>query len=268
MSIQKITFASVLAYLATKRGTRWNMVFQSSQFELKGFSDSVNYGNLTLNLSPSATQDMHLSDTHIYFKICKHGIPQEMYIPYTALMIVQDPDDPAASLQWPFYLDHGDDYTPDMTDVSNVFGLPVQGTKVELKAPSLNDLIEISTRQNNVVHFPGGRTTVGKQIKMDPRKTLQERMAERGMSVINGGDVKVHATIPWIDEVYHAKQARRETKALNAKNAVVVSEPIRSDGSKGNSVFFPDLDVSKCYFQSKRITRPVWLDVINGGKDI
>lgn len=268
MSIQKITFSAVLDYLATKNGTRWNMVFQASQFDLNDFSDSVNYGNLTLNLSPNATRDMQLSDTHIYFKIRKHGIPQEMYIPYTALMIIEDPDDPSASMAWPYFLDHGDDYVPDESAYTHTVELPNSGIKVQLKVPSLSDFTEMGKSASNVVQFPGGTVHIGEEIQMEPRKTLQERMAERGMSVIEGGGVKVLATIPWIDEVHRAKQARREAKALDDKNADVISEPIRSDGSKGNSVFFPDLDVSKCYFPIKRTVRPEWLKVIDGGKNV
>lgn len=270
MTIQKITFQGVLNHLATRQGTRWHMVFQASQFDVRDFGDLVEFGHLTLNLSPSATRDMQLTDTHIYFKIRKHGIVQEMYIPYTALMIIQDPDDPAASMAWPYFLDHGDDFEPSpMTGEEyaiqrmaemGVTITPEQMAEHAAKMHAMAPDLFGADGSVNVMALAAKAQSVRKP-------TLQERMAERGMSVIHGDGAKVVASLPWIDEVHRAKQARRAAQAMDDKNAVVVGEEIRSDGSKGNSVFFPDLDVSKCYFPTKRIARPEWLKVIDGGKD-
>ncbi|ABY63173.1 SspB domain-containing protein [Pseudomonas phage 201phi2-1] len=371
MSIQRITFEGVLNWLSTKQSDKWHMVFQASQFDLNDFVDSVSFGHLTLNLSPNATRDMALYDEHIYFKICKHGIPQEMMIPYTALMIIQDPDDPSGSMPWPYFLDHGEDYTPDedeeldqgtVVKKSNVIELPNSGVKLELRIPTLEDYnnlnfdnvlqfpkkdadgelpsaeeiaelnqlmsdngmdinlvefkrndkgefeVSLSLNDNPVVEWDGkdkhlkqlsdnlpkglvsddGIIDVVKlaskaqRLALAAPPTLQQRMAERGMSVIIGGAKPAEASMPFIDEVYRAKRERREAiqkaadealfkeRALPAGTTLgeMLQSPgmtIRSDGSKGNSVFFPDLDVRKCYFHTRRIVRPEWLQVHEGG---
>jgi len=356
MSIQRITFEGVLNWLSTKNGPKWHMVFQASQFELNDFADSVNFGHLTLNLSPNATRDMQLTDEHIYFKICKHGIPQEMLIPYTALMIIQDPDDPSGSMPWPYFLDHGDDYTPDedeelehgtVVKKSNAVELPNSGIKLELRVPTLEDYknlnfdnviqfpkqpsdgdlptaeeiaelnklmsdngmdinlvdfkrndqgeleVSVSLNDNPVVEWdgkedhlkrlsdnlpkglvtPDGTIDVVKLASKSQRlalaapPTLQQRMAERGMSVIVGGAKPVEASMPFIDEVYRAKRERREqlAKLTMSAESGTMDTGIRSDGSKGNSAFFPDLDVRKCHFHTRRIVRPDWLQVHEGG---
>lgn len=313
MSIQRLTFEGILNYLSTKKGTVWNMVFQASQLELEDFNDSITYGNITLNLSPNATCDMKCYDDHVYFKMRKHGIVHEIMAPYTALMIIQDPDDPSESMAWPYFLDHGDDYIPDEPDrKSNVFHLPNSGIKVELRVPTLADYNNL--KLDNVIHFPGGSAHVGEEIQMDkpltlgelikanqqaafakqfpdlvgndgnidPGKvyeksqsmrepTLLERIELRGWKVIEGGGHKPEASMPFIDEVYRAKRAKRESDAALAKITVNAEVKlggfeIRSDGSNGNSVYFPDLDVSKCHFPVRRINRPTWVSVIEGGK--
>lgn len=270
MSIQKITFQGVLNHLATKQGTRWHMVFQSSQFDVQDFGDLVDFGHLTLNLSPSATRDMQLTDTHIYFKIRKHGVVQEMYIPYTALMIIQDPDDPAASMAWPYFLDHGDEFEEEpMTGEAYVIqrmaelGFPITPEQLAEHSAKMHALAPDLINADGSVDV----MALAAKAKSVRKPTLHERMAERGMSVIHGDGAKVVASMPWIDEVHRAKQVRRAAQVMDDKNSIVAGEEIRSDGSKGNSVFFPDLDVSKCHFQTKRIARPEWLKVIEGGKN-
>lgn len=317
MSIQRLTFEGILNYLSTKKGTVWNMVFQASQLELEDFNDAITYGNITLNLSPNATRDMQCFDDHVYFKMRKHGIVYEINAPYTALMIIEDPDDRSQSMAWPYFLDHGDDYIPDEPERdTNVFYLPNSGVKVELRVPTLADYNNLNL--DNVIQFPGGvgykgeeipaagPLTLGDLIKanqakamskqfpelvgndglIDPEKvhakaqearepTLLERIELRGWTVIEGGNQKPVASIPFIDEVYRAKQAKRELanadKLVLGNTMIHVPETnkvdnIRSDGSNGNSVYFPDLDVSKCYFPVRRINRPTWVSVIEGGK--
>lgn len=245
------------------------MVFQASQLELEDFNDNITYGHITLNLSPSATRDMQCFDDHVYFKMRKHGIEHEITAPYTALMIIQDPDDPMLSMPWPYFMDHGDDYIPDEpTTPSNVVYLPNSGVKVELRVPTLEDLNKMNL--DNVIHFPGGSAHVGEEIQMERPLTLVERIEQRGWTVIEGGNRRPEASMPFIDEVYRAKLAKRESAAKLAKitmnDEVKLGEfEIRSDGSNGNSAYFPDLDVSKCRFPVGRMTRPVWLTVIEGG---
>lgn len=308
MSIQKITFEGVLNYLATKKGTAWNMLFQASQFDVRDFGDLVNFGHLKLNLSPMATRDMELFEDHIYFKIRKHGIVQEMNIPYTALMIIQDPDDPSQSMPWPYFLDHGDDYTPDEEEAifgemakelkeltPHVVELPNTGVKLELKVPTLEQHqrsgeeyaikrlaelgINITPEQMQeharkmhesmpeIFDAKGNVDLIALANKAQPvrKPTLSERIEARGWTVIEGGNVQAKASMPFIDEVHRAKQARREQLAKLAPDGEVVVS-VRSDGSNGNSVFFPDLDVSKCYFPTSRKRFPSWMTVIQGGK--
>lgn len=272
MSIQKITFKGVLSYLATKKSTVWNMVFQASQFDTLDFSSNVTYGHLTLNLGPNATRDMELFDDHVYFKIRKHGIVQEMSIPYTALMIIQDPDDAAESMPWPYFLDHGDELEPEpMTGeeyaIQRMAELGIKITPEQIRAHademhrSAPDMFDDQGRVNLFA------LSEKAQRHREANPTLEERMKKSNMTVIEGGKTKVIATLPWIDEVYRAKLAAREAKEIIAKNVDTQAESIRSDGSKGNSAFFPDLDVSKCQFPVKRTVRPDWLKVIEGGKN-
>lgn len=270
MSIQRLTFEGILNYLSTKKGTVWNMVFQASQLGLEDFNDSITYGNITLNLSPNATRDMQCFDDHVYFKMRKHGIVHEVNAPYTALMIIQDPDDPMLSMAWPYFMDYGDDYIPDEpTQPDHVVHLPNSGLTVKLRVPTLENLTKMNL--DNVIHYPGGSAHVGEEIQMDKPLTLLERIAQRGWTVIEGGNQKPEASMPFIDEVYRAKQAKRESDVALAKIAMnaevkLCGIEIRSDGSNGNSVYFPDLDVSKCYFPVRRINRPTWVSVIEGGK--
>lgn len=314
MSIEKITFEGVLNWLATKAGTRWNMVFQASQFDSQEFSDQLNFGQLTLNLSPNATRDMELFEDYIYFKIRKHGIVQEMTIPYTALMIIQDPDDPADSMAWPFFLDHGDDFvqepmTAEEYAISRMAELGVTITPEQMKehaaamhelSPDLFDkdgnldvfaLSAKAKRRSDTVEpvaddelksfnfrtptfdqlmagfkFPGDSASNDTVVNHGKTGSLAERMEKSNMTVIEGGKSKVIATLPWIDEVYRAKRAAREAKQVAGRNVETQAEAIRSDGSKGNSAFFPGLDVTKCHFPVKRIERPSWLKVVDGGK--
>lgn len=312
MSIQKITFEGVLNYLATKKGTAWNMVFQASQFDVRDFGGSVDYDLLTLNLSPIATRDMQLYDDHIYFKIRKHGIVQEMNIPYTALMIIQDPDDPAQSMPWPYFLDHGEDYTPGEEDIifdemakelneltPHVVELPNTGVKLELHAPTIEQHRQSGEEYTLKRLAELGINITPEQLKEHAQKlhesmpelcgadgkldlvavaskakrvnppTLLERIEARGWTVIEGGRNPMTASLPWIDETYRAKREARAARELLGNNeAVSTNVDIRSDGSKGNSMYFPNLDVSNCYFVSRRTQRPSWMVVIEGGKNV
>lgn len=313
MSIQKHTFEGVLNYLATKESPKWHIYLQASQFELNGFKDSTNFGTLCLNFGPHATRNMVCHDDCVTFNTMKHGIEQFMSVPYTAMMFIQDPDNPNAMLPWPYYLDHGDDspevpdnvipFTPrEAWDTAN--GISNKLAKDYLDAPGLKthsdgaqviDMVEFkATRQSpeertisllkeqGLVDDNGNLDLIALAQKAAPIRakakdeqplTIQEKIAMRNWSVIEGGNQKPEASMPFFDEIYHAKRERRESDMKLAKinlNAELGTHPkaLRSDGNDGTSVFFPDLDVSKCYFPTKRIERPSWMTVINGGKDV
>ncbi len=216
MSIQKDAFKSILNHLATKQGSCWNMTFEASQFDLKDFEDSVSYGHITLNLSMRATSAMQLFDDHIYFKVRKHGIEQELSIPYTALMVIHDPDNNGPATEWPYF---------------------VAGARFEPKPEVNPGAIHAMTVPNN-----------------QSSPTLLERIEVRGWKVIQGSiKSEVMAPQPFIKELHQAK--------LNNRNKT----KIKIEQSK--SIFFPDLDVSKCVFHTKKKLRPEWLTVIKGGLD-
>lgn len=248
MSVQKIVFQAMLNHLATKQSPKWHVHLQASQFKLNGFADSTNQGMLILNIGPMATRNMELHDDHFSFNNRKHGVEQFMEIPYTAIMIIQDPDDISQSIPWPYFLDHGDEYiNPNVEAASNV---------IEFKRP-VKEIIP------DYLDFGHGTPKVKEVVVAEPKKR------ERKWTVIEGGRSNLpSASMPFIDEVHRAKQARRERDASYMKAPEdVTSQPNRkSDGNDGTSVFFPDLDVSKCYFATKRIERPEWMTVHQGGK--
>lgn len=183
----------------------------------------------------------------------------------------------------------------------HVVDLPHSGLTLTMKTPTLGDLSDLTerlgktkgvepvdlklNRNDNVVYLDfgkpqdeakailgpmfgiGNRTTQKPEVSAPKELTLAERVGLRNWIVIEGGRNKPKASMPFIDEVYRAKRERREQlEKLMPTPEFTESFELRSDGSEGKSVFFPDLDVSKCYFPRKRIERPSWMLVIQGGK--
>lgn len=132
-----------------------------------------------------------------------------------------------------------------------------------------------------ILNFPGEvklntQSPQGEWGRMIGQDTLETKMRDRHWTVIEGGKQTPEASMPWIDEVYREKRARREaleklapTDEFILSNTMKSSQPaIRSDGSDGKSCFFPDLDVAKCVWPGKRMPRPDWLIVIKGGQHV
>jgi stringent starvation protein B len=156
--------------------------------------------------------------------------------------------------------------------------------KLVVRASTLNDsVIHVDFKGNSVPTFDGDATILnfpGKsEIKIEEPKllkhdTLETRVRDRHWTVIEGGKTKPEATMPWIDTVYREKRARREAAELTKDKMVIGNEmkstqpEIRSDGSTGESSFFPNLDVSKCTWPGKRKARPEWLTVHKGGEHV
>lgn len=182
--------------------------------------------------------------------------------------------------------------------------LPHSGLQATFKVPTLGELLTINSGQAGKpeitkgedgiirIQFPKREATQERDPFFEPGKDLRVRVADlfqfptkgeeplrigkdsldikirdRRWVVIEGGKSPKKASMPWIDEVYREKRERREAleRLMPTMDELPVPE-IRSDGASGESAFFPDLDVSKCVFPTKRVARPVWLTVINGGK--
>lgn len=268
-------------------------------------------GMLILNISGAATRGFDTQDDHFSFYSRVKGKEVFLEVPYSAVFLAIDPDTGIPNLFPFYEEHADDTVPPEEelvmgTPVRNehVVDLPHSGLRVTLKAPTLGDLHDLSERlgktkgvepidikrDNNVVYMDFGksqendaRAILGPMLGIGNRAasvdetappkelTLAERVGMRKWVVIEGGRQKPQASMPFIDEVYRAKQERREMELKLAKinlNTEIGATPkeIRSDGSDGTSAFFPDLDVSKCYFPRKRTERPAWLVVIQGGK--
>ena len=162
--------------------------------------------------------------------------------------------------------------------------------KLVLMASAVKDddnVVQLDFKGNGNVTFNGDATVLNfpnkTEVTMEPPKllkhdTLETRVRDRHWTVIEGGKAKPEVSMPWIDVIYREKLARREA-AEKEKDSLtfgqvsfvpwdeVANKPafeIRSDGSKGESVFFPDLDVAKCTWPGKRTPRPDWMTVHKG----
>ena len=125
-----------------------------------------------------------------------------------------------------------------------------------------------------ILNFPGKTDVQVEPPKLLKHDTLETRVRDRHWTVIEGGKAKVEASMPWIDVVYREKLARREAAELAKDKLIIGNEmkstqpEIRSDGSTGESSFFPDLDVAKCTWPGKRTPRPDWMTVVKGGEHV
>lgn len=130
-------------------------------------------------------------------------------------------------------------------------------------------LEDLTSKSNLDLFQQTGSSNVVPLIEKD---SVQTKVLDRKWAVIKGGKtVEPKASMPFIDHIYREKQERRKAKELAEDrykfgNEMVSTAPLRSDGSEGKSVFFPDLDVSKVVWPPKKIARPDWMTVINGDK--
>lgn len=146
-----------------------------------------------------------------------------------------------------------------------------------------------------ILNFPGKvevntfddsqKKALGEWGKLLTHDTVETKMRDRHWTVIEGGKAKPVASMPWIDVIYREKLARREA-AEKLKESLTFGQiaylpcdeegnligckrsEIRSDGSNGESSFFPNLDVAKCTWPGKRVPRPDWLIVVKGGEHV
>lgn len=287
MSIQKITFKGILDHLATKKSRHWLMTFQASQFNTFDFEGAVTHGQLNLNLGPDAIGKLELYEDSFSFACRRHGITHHLTIPYTAIMFIKDPDT-SEFYQWPYYLDHGDDapyVDEDLVDdgfdgdVNYIdFNNPLTPEQLSKPSGTVHPFMSKADLKKLQESLPGLFNANGAvdilnlakhatRLSTQRELTIAEKVGLRSWAVIEGGKTNTPASIPHIDEIHRAKQAKRELETKLAK-VNLSSEPkeIRSDGSDGKSVFFPDLDVSKCYFPTRKTARPEWLTVITGSK--
>lgn len=270
-TVASFTFKGFLDFMATLNNPKWHVVLQASQFDPRDFKTSVQpvTGLLTLNIGPQATRAMVLHDTHFEFCTKRQGIEQFMQIPYTAVMEFINPVN-QEFMHFPFFLDHGDVEPEDLEYSDTMIDTRKQTTLDSLLNKSLNlDQSSNGFQLGNVFiptlfNFP-------KEPAVVPQISTLEKAGLRNWVVIEGGRNKPEVS-PVIDEIHRAKEERRARQAnlwtqdeLDSK--VAVKSDLRSDGVSGDkSTYFPDLDVSKCYFQSKRVDRPTWLAVVQGGK--
>lgn len=121
-----------------------------------------------------------------------------------------------------------------------------------------------------ILNFPGeikvtAQGEQGEWGRFIGHDSLETKMRDRHWTVIEGGKQKPQASMPWIDVVYREKLARREAlEKLAPTDEFIAQQQIRSDGSTGESCFFPNLDVTKCTWPGKRKARPSWLKVFAG----
>lgn len=311
--MKELCFKALMEWFVQQNASRWNIHVQASQFDVKDYAPYVNEitGMLILNISANATRNFNTDTEGFSFMSRVNGKEVFLEVPYTAVFVAVDPDTGIPNL-FPYYEDHdGMDLMP--VDTEEVMGTPVQkghvvelphsGIKVQLKTPTLGDILDISQGKtkgaptHEVIHDGDNkviRVTFGNKepvendakaimgvmqylgkpvevVKPIPEPTVTERVTQRHWRVIQGGKGKTETTMPYIDEVYRAKRDKREQEEQLAKinmNAEIgTSKPeIRSDGSDGTSAFFPDLDVSKCTFVTKPIDRPEWMTVVQGGR--
>lgn len=271
-TIQAITFKGCLDFLATLDNPKWHVVFQASQFDPKGFANSVQpvTGMLTLNIGPLATRNMQLQDKHFEFNTKLQGIEYFLQIPYTAVMEFLIPTT-GMFMHFPYFLDHGD-LDPEDLEIDS----SEDDTDDIVLASSLLDKLDTGKLSPNAGFMLGGNfiPTLYNFPKIEvpePKLSTLEKAGLRNWVVVEGGNKPKHqATMPFIDEVHRAKQQRREEQADMDKfieqHDLKATAAIRSDGSDGKSAFFPDLDVTKCYFKTKKVERPSWMTVHQGGK--
>ena len=310
--MKELCFKALMDWFVSQNASRWFIHAQASQFDVKDYAPYVNEitGMVILNISANATRDFSTNSEGFSFKSRIKGKEVFLEVPYSAVFVAVDPDTGIPNL-FPYFEDHGDMdiETPETEEVlgtpvlkdPTVVELPHSGIKVQLKVPTLAEVLDISQGKtkgaptsevvrdgdNKVIRVTFGKqdeasndakailgpmTYLGKHSEEPkPEPTVTERVTQRHWRVIQGGKGKQEPTMPYIDEVYRAKRDKREREEQLAKvtmNAEIgVSKPeIRSDGSDGKSSHFPDLDVSKCAFVTKPIERPEWMSVVQGGK--
>lgn len=285
-----LTFKAVLDWFMEIDASKWHIAVQASQFDPKEYASCVEPGTgmLTLNVSGKATRNFNTYDTYFSFNSRLNGKEIFLEIPYSAVFMAYDPVSGIPN-SFPYFEDHGDmdmdaPFTFNMEnpfvhtfakpvdsktkDSSNVIELPHSGMRVELKTPTLADLEAMMDGLNYkriYEHDFSNARTAAKPL------TLEEKVAHRSWVVIEGGKASKPKSMPWIDEVYREKQARREAakpadKVIIGNTMKSTAPEIRSDGASGHSAHFPDLDVSKCVFATRRRQRPNWISVHQGGK--
>jgi stringent starvation protein B len=282
----KLTFKALLDWFLELNARKWYIHVQACQFDVKDYAPYVSpeTGMLILNISGAATRGFDTHEDHFSFYSRVKGKEVFLEVPYSAVFLAIDPDTGIPNL-FPFYEEHADDIEPpgysvptigDLKDLSELFSKTkgIQPSDIKLKNDKSNVVyLDFGKPADEAKAILGPMFGIGNRVTQEPEGTtpkeltLAERVGLRNWVVIDGGRQKPKASMPFIDEVYRAKQERREQlEKLMPTPEFTERFELRSDGSEGKSVFFPDLDVSKCYFPRKRIERPSWMVVIQGGE--
>lgn len=279
--IQRLTFKALVDWLEEIKSTKRHIMVQASQVKLGAMVAEVSpaTGLICLSINPRAISELQLHDDCIKFTCGYKQLPVHLKIPYTAILLVAG--DAYRTNHYPYFEDHGSDYMEFQNEPDDGPHLNTSGSGWEQKFDRLPPGVVDGTMYHGT---PGKSTvpTIGDLTKffddsLEPKRigkdTLVEKMSDRRWTVIEGGrtSVKPEGSSPFIDEIHRARRERREKERLLAKinlsgESGQIDSDIRLDGSKGTSAFFPNLDPSKCVFPGRRVKRPAWVKVINGGK--
>lgn len=229
----KEAFKNILDFLANSGTTDWRMVFQASQFEVYDFENAVSFDELMLNISPTAVRNMELMDDSFSFDCRKHGIDQKLTIPYSSIIAIKDPNS------------------------DNFFAWPYFNTKPKEEIqPDVPNKVALTSKLNEVFNPEKSESTP----KSDKKTIILDEVKQRGWRIIEGGGNSTPG-MPSPLELIH--QSRKEKREMDAKLAKVVTTTNKTNiVIETKSEFFPDLDVTKCYFPKQKVKRPEWLAVV------